>query len=423
VSGDLATAAPAASVATSLRHNRPFRMFWLGDTVSQFGDRIRELALPLIAVTTLGATAAQVGALTAAIWMPNLLALFVGAWVDRRTRKRRLIIAADLMRAAALVSLPIAYVIGAVSFGQLLVVGLLTGAGQVLFAMAFQSFYAALVPSESYVDANSKLSMSRGASFVAGPAAGGALVQALSAPLAVVVDVASFLFSAVLIGRIRTAEPAPAAQGPSMRALVWDGIRIIGRHPVLRASLGCTATVNFFTFIASALLILFASRELGLSAGGIGIALGIGALGAVAGAAVAPPISRLIGMGPTAVIGSALYPAPMAVAAFVHGGTWSKIGWLAALELLSSIGVMLMDVNLNALITHVTPDDARGRRAGAYTALNYGIRPAGALVGGALGTAIGLRPSLVVAGVGGALAAIWLLASPVRRIATLADAA
>lgn len=417
------TAPPATAVAQSLRHNRPFRMFWLGDTVSQFGDRIRELALPLIAITTLGATANQVGVLTATIWLPNLLALFVGAWVDRHARKRRLLIAADLLRAAALASLPIAYLFGAVSFAQLLLVGLLTGAGQVLFAMAFQSFYVALVPPESYVDANSKLSMSRGVSFVAGPAAGGALVQALTAPLAIIVDILTFLFSAVMIGRIRTQEPTPAPAGPSMRALVWDGMRIIGRHPILRAALGCTATVNFFTFIASALLILFASQELGLSAGGIGIALGTGAIGAVAGAAVAPRISRLIGMGPTAIIGAALFPAPMAAAAFIHGGTWSKIGWLAALELLSSIGVMLMDINLNALITHVTPDDARGRRAGAYTALNYGIRPVGALVGGALGTAVGLRPSLVVAGVGGTLAAVWLLASPVRRITTLADAA
>jgi RimJ/RimL family protein N-acetyltransferase/MFS family permease len=291
----------------SLWHNRPFRSLWLGETISQFGDRVTELALPLIAVTMLGASAGQVGALTAAVWLPNLLALFVGAWVDQRTHKRRLLIIADLVRAAVLLSLPICYLAGAVSLAQLYLVALLTGAGQVLFSMAYQSFFVALVPAQSYIDANSKLNLSRAGSFVIGPALGGGLVQALTAPVAVAVDAVSFLGSALLIGR--------------------------------------------------------------------------------------------------------------------SGPPWAKGAWLAAAELLSSIGVMLLDVSLNALITRVTPDHARGRRAGAYSAVNYGVRPLGALIGGALGTAIGLRPTLVLAGVGGALSAAFLLASPVRRIASLDDAA
>ena len=164
---------------------------------------------------------------------------------------------------------------------------------------------------------------------------------------------------------------------------------------------------------------LYASRELGLSAGAIGIAFGIGAFGAVAGAALAARVSRLIGMGRTAILGTALFPAPLAIAALATGPAWAKIAVLAGAELLSSIGVMLMDINLNALITRVTPDDARGRQAGAYSAVNYGIRPLGALAGGWLGTALGLRPTLIVAGVGGMVAAIWLLASPVRRMRTI----
>jgi MFS family permease len=393
---------------------------WLGTTISQFGDRVTELALPLIAVTVLGATAGQVGALTAAVWLPNLLALFVGAWVDRRTRKRSLLVVADLMRAAVLLSLPVCYLVDAVSLTQLYVVALLTGAGQVLFSMAYQSFFVALVPAQSYIDANSKLSLSRASSFVAGPALGGGLVQALTAPVAVVLDALSFLGSALLIGRIPAIQQEqPARSAESMAGLVREGLRLVFRHPILRASLACTTTVNFFTIIAYPLLILFASRELALPAGAIGLGLGVGALGGVAGATLAPLVSRLIGIGPTAIIGAALFPAPMALMALAGGSTWAKITWLAAAELLSSTGVMLMDVNLNALIAHVTPDDARGRRAGAYSAVNYGVRPLGALVGGALGTAIGLRPTLVLVGVGGALSAVWLLVSPVRRIATL----
>jgi predicted MFS family arabinose efflux permease len=289
----------------------------------------------------------------------------------------------------------------------------------VLFAMAYQSFFVALVPPSAYLDANSKLSLSRAGSAVAGPAVGGALVQALTAPFAVAADAVSFLGSALLIGRIPVTEVAVPPSRSSTVGLVRDGLALVLHHPVLRAALGCTTTVNFFTFIANALLVLYASRELDLSAGAIGLAFGGGAVGALAGAALAPRVSRVIGLGRTAVIGAVLFPAPLALMALASGPTWAKLVVLAGVELVSGIGVMLMDINLNALLAKVTPDDARGRRAGAYGAVNYGIRPLGALVGGWLGTALGLRPTLVVAGVGGSLAALWLLASPIRRIAAL----
>ncbi|MFG2050454.1 MFS transporter [Micromonospora sp. NPDC048935] len=403
----------------ALFRDRRFRTFWLGQTISDFGDRISELALPLIAVTLLAATPVQVSVLTALIWLPNLLGLFLGAWVDQRTHKRRLLIIADLGRGAVLLSLPVAYLFGAVTLSQLYLVALLTGFGAVLFAMARQAFFVALVPRSAYVDANSKLSMSRSLSFIAGPAVGGGLVQALSAPVAIVVDAVSFLGSALLLSRIPVTEVPPPPRRTSTLGLVRDGLVLVLRHPVLRAALGCTSTVNFFTFIAGALLVLYASRELDLSAGAIGIALGFGAIGGFIGAALAPRVSRAIGLGRTAMIGAVLFPAPLALTALVSGPTWTKVAMLAAIELVSSVGVMLMDVNLNALLIAVTPADALGRRAGAYSAVNYGIRPLGALVGGALGTTIGLRPTLAIAGLGGVLAVLWLLASPVRHIQTL----
>ncbi|GIH03749.1 MFS transporter [Rhizocola hellebori] len=406
-----------------LWRDRRFRTFWVGDTVSQFGDRISELAIPFIAVTMLAATPGQVGVLTAAIWTPNLLAVLIGAWVDQRPVKRRLMIAADVLRAVTLLSIPVAYAAGVLTLAQLVVAGLLTGIGQVLFGMAYQTFYVSLVPSESYVDANSKLSMSRGVSFIAGPAAAGGLIQALTAPVAVVADALSFLVSAVLVSRIKAQEPPPAPAGPSTWRLAVDGMKVVFVQPILRASLGCTATVNFFTFIANALMILFASRELGLSAGAIGLAFGVGATGSVVGAAITPRISRVLGVGRTAIVGAAVFPLPLAFAALASGSDLQKTALLAGLEFVSGVGVMLMDINLNAVLTRATPEGARGRRAGAYSAINYGIRPVGALVGGFAGAAIGLRPCLVIAGIGGALCALWLLASPVRNLRTVEDAA
>lgn len=416
------TAAAAGAAATPLRGNRRFQTFWLGQTISQFGDQITGLALPLVAVTMLAATPGQVSLLTALIWSPHLFGLFVGAWVDRRTHKRRLLVTADVAGALVLLSLPVAYLFGAVTLAHLYAVALLTGAATLLFAMAYQSFFVALVPPSSYVAANSRLSLSRAGASVVGPAAGGALVQAVTAPVAILVDAVSFLASALIIGRIPVTEVPPAPNRSSTIALVRDGLALVLRHPVLRAALGCTSTVNFFTMIASAILVLYANRELELSAGAIGLALGIGAAGALAGAALAPRVSRTIGVGRTAALGAVLFPAPLALTALATGPTWARVALLAGAGVVSGVGVMLMDVNLNALIAAVTPDEARGRRAGAYTTINYGVRPLGALVGGGLGASLGLRVTLVVAGVGGTLAALWLLASPVRRIATVDSA-
>ncbi|MFD5784378.1 MFS transporter [Streptomyces sp. NPDC126933] len=415
---------PDRTAAISLWRDRRFRRFWAGQSVSQLGDRITELALPLIAISALNASANQVAWLTALIWTPNLLAIFLGAWVDQRAHKRRLMILADLVRAAVLLSVPAAYLLGAVTLGQLYAVALLMGTAGVLFNTAYPPFFVRLVPRASYVDANSKLSASRSASYVAGPAIGGALVQALTAPVTVVVDALTFLVSAVLVGRVSVDEP-PAASGsagaPSLLQRAREGLSFVVRHPVLRATLGCAATVNFFTFVAgSGLMVLFANRSLGLSAGAIGIAFGIGATGSVLGAVSAPKLSRRFGVGRSIVVGAVLFPAPIAIAAAAGGPLWLRAGALAAAEFLSGFGVMLFDVNLNSLQAAVIPDGMRSRVAGAYGTINYGIRPVGAIVGGLLATLIGLRATLLIAAVGGALSLLWLLPSPIPRIRSLA---
>ncbi|MFE7245002.1 MFS transporter [Streptomyces sp. NPDC057580] len=416
---------PDRTAAISLWRDRRFRRFWAGQSVSQFGDRITELALPLIAISALNASANQVAWLTALIWTPNLLAIFLGAWVDHRAHKRRLMILADLVRAAVLLSVPAAYLLGVVTLGQLYAVALLMGAAGVLFNTAYPPFFVRLVPRASYVDANSKLSASRSASYVAGPAIGGALVQALTAPVTIAVDALTFLASAFLVGRVSVHE-FPAASGsaaaaPSLLQRAREGMSFVVRHPVLRAALGCAATVNFFTFVAgSGLIVLFANRSLGLSAGVIGIAFGIGATGSLLGAVFAPKVSRRFGVGRSIVVGAVLFPAPIAIAAAADGPLWLRAGALAAAEFLSGFGVMLFDVNLNSLQAAVIPDGMRSRVAGAYSTINYGIRPVGAIVGGLLATFIGLRATLLIAAVGGALSLLWLLPSPIPHIRSLA---
>lgn len=400
--------------------NQRFARLWAGETISHFGDRITELALPLIAVVALAATPFEVGLLTAAVWAPNLLGLLVGSWTDRRADRKRILVAADLLRAAALASLPVAHVLGVVTLAQLFVVALLTGLGQVLFKSGYQSFYVAVVDRADYIDAGSKLMMSHSASFVAGPPLGGFLIQVLTAPVAVVADALSFVASAILIGRI-PAEPEPARARTSLAAEAREGLRYVLSHRYLRAALGCVTTVNFFTFIAQALLMLFASRTLGLPSGVIGLALGIGATGGLAGALVAPRLSRRYGVGRMIVAGAVLFPAPLGLLAAADGPQWATATMLALVEAVSTAGVMQLDINLNAVQTTVTADHLRSRVAGVFSTINYGARPLGAVAGGVLGGWLGLRPTLLIAAAGGTLCCLWLVRSPIPHIRRVDD--
>lgn len=412
---ELTVRTPTTPVA--VWQNRLFRRYWYGHSVSQFGDRITELALPLIAVVTLDVTPGQLGALTAAVWLPNLLSLVVGSWVDQHLRKRRILVLADLIRAVVLAAVPVAYVFDAVTLPLLFAVAVLAGLASVFFNTAYPPFFVSLVSKPEYVDANAKLSISRSTSFVAGPAVGGALVQVLTAPFALLVDAATFVYSACVIGGLRVADrPIDTEDAELLRRRVWKGARFVLSDRYLRAGLGCCTTINFFTFMTFALLVLFASRELGLSAGAIGLAFGVGSMGGLLGAVVAPRLSARFGVGPMVVFGSVAYPAPLGLLAFASGNHWAAATVLSAAEFLSAAGVMIFDINLNSLQASVIPDGMRSRVSGAYSTVNYGCRPLGAVIGGVLGETIGIRETFVLAAVGGAASVVFLLGSPIPAV-------
>ena len=357
--------------------------------------------------------------LTAALWLPNLIALPIGTWTEQRTRKRRVLVTADLLRFAALASVPAAALAGRLSLAHLFVVATATGLGQVLFATAHGPFFVALVTPGQFIEANAKLSTTRSGAAVAGPALGGALVQALSAPIALLVDALSFLVSAVLIARVDAASTAPAPATLSLLARARQGMSHVVADPILRPALGCVATANFFDILATAVLVLFASRTLGLPAATIGAIFAVGALGALAGALITPRLSRRFGIGPVAITGEILAIAPLALAAAAHGPTWLAIALLTASQVLTGFGVMLMDINLNSLMTSVIPDHLRSRVAGAFTTVNYGMRPAGAILGGLLADHLGVRQTLLIAAIGGSTACLWLVFSPIRTTRVL----
>jgi MFS family permease len=402
-----------------LRENDRFRRFWLGHAVSLVGDQITLIALPLVAVLVLDANAAQMGYLFAAELAPNLLfSLYAGAWVDRRGRRRQTMIATDVGRALLISSLPLAYVFDALTFPHMLVVGFGMGTLAVLFQVSYSSVFVALLPRERFVDGSSLMHGSRAFSYVAGPSAGGALVQALSAPVALVVDAVSYVVSALFLRSVDVVEPPTEAPG---KGHVAAGVRWVLGNPIVRAALGATATTNFFNFMFAALFILYTTKELGVEPGTLGLVLGAGAVGGIAGSIVTGRVARRIGIGPAFAVGSVLFPAPLLLVPLAEGPQWLVLGCLFFAEFGAGFGVMMLDISLGSIFAAVIPDRLRSRVAGAYTTVNYGVRPLGALAGGALGSWIGLRPTLWIATAGALAGFLWLLPSPVLRLRELPE--
>ena len=411
------TARPREEAPQPLTRQPAFVRFWAGQTISVFGDQISALAIPLTAVLALDASALEVGVLTALAWLPHLLfSLPVGVWIDRRAHRRGNMIVADLLRGAALATIPVAWWLGALTIWHLLAVAFVVGALTVFFDLSSASFFVALVHRSQYVDANSKFSTTRSLSYIAGPSTAGFLVQVFTAPVALLADAFSFLVSAIALRGVHVQEPEIDRNGTSARDDLAEGFRYLAHEPVLRAGVACTSIINFFSFFVFAIFVLYASRTLDLSAGVIGVVLGAASFGALAGALIAPRVGRRLGIGRAVVLGAVLFPAPMALFPLAHGDAWLAGSMLLAGEFLASVGVMIFDVNQNSLSAMIMPNEVRSRVVGVSRFFNYGTRPFGALLGGVLGAAIGLRPTLWMGVVGCLVGVLFLLASPMPRI-------
>jgi MFS family permease len=405
-------------VPVLLRENVGFRRFWCSQTASLAGDEISLIALPLVGVIALHAGPAAMGLLTAAAWVPNLLlSLHAGAWVDRSGRPRAAMMAADIGRAALLGTVPVAWALGVLSFAQLVAVAFLAGALGAIASVAFGVLYGNLVDREQLVGAGTLINGSRAGAGVAGPTIGGLLVAALSAPVAVLADAVSFLASAWWLRRIAI---PPRERTPESDGL-GEGVRFIARSALVRPILAATATLNLFTFAISALFVLYATRSLGLRPATLGIVLGAGAVGGVLGSLATGRIVGRLGVGGAFTAGCVLFTAPLLLVPLAGGPQPVVLGMLFLAEFGAGFGVMVLDISAGAILVAAVPDALRARMFGAYQFVNYGVRPLGALGGGALGAAIGLQPTLLIAGVGAVASVLWLLPTPVLSLRTLPE--
>ncbi|HZR53979.1 MAG TPA: MFS transporter [Streptosporangiaceae bacterium] len=396
-----------------LLRERSFRRYWSASTISMFGDQISGIALPLTAVLVLHATATQMGYLTALEWLPSLLfGLHLGVLVDRRGHRRVTMIAADLGRALVYGSIPVCFALHVLTLPQLYSVMFAAGTLSVLFGVADGTLFVSVVPPDRYVDGQSLIYGSRALSFTGGPSIGGVLVQLLSAPVTVVCDALSFLGSACCLARIRPVEPPvdTAAKGA-----VSAGARFMIRDPIARSSLIAVAVINFFNLMFGAVYLLYAVRVLHIKPGVLGVLLGIAAASGILGAAVTKPIAARIGIGWTFTIGCLLFSAPLIGWPLAGGPRVLVLATLFLAELGCGFGVMMLDISIGAIFAAAIPDHLRSRVIGAFSAVNYGTRPLGAVLGGVVASQIGLRPALWIATVGGLAGFFLLLPTPIPR--------
>jgi MFS family permease len=410
--------APARLIPELLRHTM-FRRYWSASTVSMFGDAISGLALPLAAVIALHVSVAQMGYLTALEWLPSLLfGLPAGAWVDRRARRRQTMIAADLGRAALFASIPVCYALGVLTLPQLYAVTFGAGLLSIVFNVADGSLFISIVAPERYLDGQSLLNGSRALTLVSGPSLAGILVELLTAPVAIAADALSFLGSALFLSRIKPTEQPADSEDRSVLA----GARYIARSGLVGGSLAAVAIVNCFYLMFNALYLLYAVRVLHIRPGVVGVLVGAAALGTLLGAAVAKRAANRIGAGWVYTIGCLLYTAPLVGWPLARGSLPVVLAILFVAEFTSGFGLMLLDISIGAIFAAVIPARLRSRVTGAFQAVNYGTRPLGAVAGGLLGTAIGLRPALWIAVAGGVAGSLVLLVTPVPRYRLPAEA-
>ena len=396
-----------------------FLKLWAGESVSVFGSQVTVLAVPTVAILILHAGPFQVGILSALEFLAfPTLGLVAGVYADR-LRRRPIMIVCDIGRGLALGSIPVAFLLNLLTLEQLYFVALLTGIFTVFFDVSYQSYLPALVDRPNLIEGNTKLEITRSTAQVAGPAVAGFLIQWIGGARAVAVDALSFLLSAIALASIKKPEPEPkpsTASGtsgfiPEMR----EGIEVVFRNAILWRIAACTATTNLGSnMVFGAVFLVFAYRQLHLSAGVVGVVFALGSVGALAGAFLAGWVARKLGIGPTLGVmvivgGLALLATPIALV-----GAPAVI--LATTGFIEGLTIPIYNINQVSLRQAITPDRVQGRMNATMRTIVWGTIPLGAFIGGILGTSLGLVQTIVLGGILSTLAASWIFLGPVIRL-------
>jgi len=397
-----------------------FRRLAASNLAAQFSEQMALAAAPLVAVLALGATAAQTGYLQTAQTLPFLLlSLPAGVLADRMSR-RALMTAAECVRAASLLGLLALLWTGGLGLGWLAALGFLGAVGTVAYNVAAPALVPRLVPASDLASANRWLELARSSAFSAGPAAGGALVGWMGAPVAYVIATTLSLLAAALLAGLPDDAPKPVARR-RLLAELREGAAFVGTHPLLRPVLTTAVFFNTAWFVLQAVYVVYAIERLGLTAAGVGITLGVYGGGMLAGALAAPWLARRLSFGAMIASGplSALAASAILLSTLVlPSGIWAAVGFF-----LFGAGPILWTITTTTLRQAVTPNALLGRVSAVILTATFGARPVGALIGAALAARVGLDACLWVSTAGFLVQFLVLFASPVRRLRSQPEAA
>lgn len=412
------TQTPVAEAAP-LRQNRDFSLLWLGEGVSLLGNATTAVLLPLLAVVDFGAGPGWMGALTAAAWLPWLvIGLPAGAWIDRLP-PRRVMIASDLIAAAALASVPVAWVAGVLTLPQLVAVALANGTCAVFFRTAYGKLIPDIVDPRHLEQANGRMFGTESAMQVVGPGAGGLMAQFLTAAGGVAVDAASFVVSALCLARIRPMSEAkpPASDVEPLRERIRAGVVYVAHDPYLRPMTLIGGVSNFGLTGFTTLLVLYMVDGLGLAPSAVGFVMMTGSVGGLLGAATARRLSRRLGSG-RASTWLLLASGPTTLLLPLARPGW-QIAWLVAGLFLVGLFVVAGNVVRNAWRQQYVPGHLMGRAITTSQVVNFGTMPIAGAVAGMLGESIGLRPTIALMALIHLLACLAILRTPLARLRDL----
>ncbi len=399
------------------------RTFW-AEGISRIGDAVSTVALPLTAVVVLHASPAELALIGAAQALPILLlSVPVGVWVDRRAGRWPILLVGDLIRAGLLVSVPVAAAANVLSLPLLAGIAFGNSVAGTFFDLAYAGWLPRLLQGDDLHRVNARVELARSSAVVVGPALGGALVSALSAPFALLADAASFVGSAILIAGVRRSEAFSRSDHGTAMPLGWPdlaaGLRAVLAQPYLRAVLATAGINNLARSIAMGVAILYLVDDAGLSAAGIGLAFAIGNTGFVAGALLARRITAGLGMGRTMQLAVGLFGPSMLV--FALAPTTVAGEAFALMLFANGVGISIHNVNQVTVRQLLIPDALRGRAAAVFRLVIFGAIPVGTVIGGLVGQLAGLQTALVLSAVGLFAGAAPYLFARIRRIRVIDD--
>jgi MFS family permease len=392
-----------------------------GNSISLLGSSVTTVAMPLTAVLVLGASPVQMGLLGAASFLPHLvLGLPAGVWVDRLSY-RRVIVGADLLAAAALTAVPILAATGLLQMWQLYVVVVITGICSLFSAIAAQSFAPLLIPRHELLAANSAFALSNSVVATSGSAVGGVLVQVLTAPVAIAVDAASLLLAAISKARITVAGRSPAAD-PAEESIfkgIWGGLRAVLEHPTLRATTIAATVGALAGQMQGVIVVLFLVRDLGLSAGLVGLVIAVAGVAGIVGAIIGVQITGRLGNGPAFIVGMTLSGLAGLVMAAAGGSPALALAVVIIAQLLRGWGPTLYGINQQTIRQTLVAPELLARTQATWRFLVFGMQPIGAVLGGSLGALLGFRATLVISSLIMLTGTTFALFSPLRKLRQL----